>query len=158
MRSQKPPLKEIHGNKETDVYFENQTQPVRVERMKRTEKNVVVVQLLEGIYIAAAPFLDQDFDMQDRVVGLLFAREERTYGSTFGCLLARQKDGDIYERVGAIPHLMAFPRNPNAFSIHRLEVTFLDESGGILDKVRIPVGQQELLFDNVGERETIFLV
>lgn len=159
VRLQQTPLKGALRGKGTDVHFENETYHMLFKHMDLTNENVAVVQFCKGIYLAAVPYVDEVIDTQDRLIGLLFAREDHTWGMSFGCLLARQLGEGIYERVGAIPHLMAYPRHgATFFSIALPQLIFLDKAGSVLDKVRLPARQRELPFDGVGEKRTIFLV
>lgn len=147
------------AQKKTEIHFENEAGTVRVQQEGLPEENMAVVQFWQGIYIAAPTYRDQDVDVRDDVIGLIFAKEDDYWGITFGCLLARQLKEGTYERVGAIPRLMAYPlyrsRHHNS-CLSRL--IFLDEAGSILDKVRVTARQMELPFDGVGERRTIVLV
>lgn len=147
------------AKRKTEIHFENEAGTVRVQRVDLPEENMAVVQFCQGIYIAAPRYLDQDLDVGDDVIGLIFAKEDDYWGINFGCLLARQLEEGTYERVGAVPDLMAYPlyrfRHHNS-CLSRL--TFLDEAGSILDKVRDTARQMELPFDCVGERRTVVLV
>lgn len=165
VRFQKNPLKEAESDQGTNIYVENMSGCLWVERLGPAKKNVAVVNLCKGIYVATAPYLDQDSDQdlekQDDVIGLLFTRKDWPCFTTIGCLLARPLDGGLYERVGAIPHVMVHP-DSGIDHCHRghsgAPLIFLDETGSVLDEIRVPESQKELSFDGVGERKTIVLV
>lgn len=174
---QEAPPGEAQRKEGTDIYFENDAEPdstwvgldglsqgketdhTTFPRMNRPKDNVAVVQMYKSIQVAAASFLDRDLDTQDDMIGLLFSREDNIGSMAFGCLLARPLDEGLYERVGAIPHLMAYPSDGSrTFGFHLPPLTFLDETGRVLDRVKVPAMQRELPFDSVSERKTIILV
>lgn len=159
---QQNPLKESQSDQWTDIYVENESCGLKLERLDSAKKNVAVVRLCQGIYVATAPYLDQDLEKQDDVIGLLFARKDYPSAITIGCVLARPLDEGLYERVGAIPYVMVYPRDLNIVHYYledsEARLIFLDEAGSILDEVRVPERQRELPFDGVGERRTVVLV
>lgn len=155
---QKTPLKETQENQRADNYFENQIDFMRVDQVGLSKENVAVVQFCKGIYIAAPAFLDQALDVRDAVVGLLFAGRKDNGGTSFGCLLARQVGECLYERVGAMPHLITYPRVESGRRVSLFKSSFVDEAGSVLHKVRLTSRQKELPFDGVGGRKRIVLV
>lgn len=159
---QKTPLKEDQSDQGTDICVENKSGCLWVERLDSAEKNVAVVNLCKGIYVAAAAHLDQDSEKKDDMIGLLFKRKDYPGFTTIGCLLARPLNDGLFARVGTIPYLMIYPQDVD-IGYYYLEdsearLIFLDEAGSVLDEIRVPERQKELPFDSVGERRTIILV
>lgn len=163
---QKNPLKEAQSDQGTEIHVENKSGFLWVERLDSAKENVAVVNLCKGIYVAIAPYLDQDSDQdlekQDDVIGLLFTRKDYPGFITIGCLLARPLDGVLYERVGTIPYVMFYPQDDRigyyCLKYSKARLIFLDEAGSVLDEIRLPERQRELPFNEAGERRTIVLV
>lgn len=158
IRFQVVSLTEAQRNQETEIYFENELECIKVKRSGLPNESVPVLPLWSGVYIGATPYLDLDLDIRDSIIGLPFV-EEGNFETAVGCLLARQLDEGVYERVGAIPAVMDDIRCvPDTGKPPILQNVFLDETGRVLDKVMAPKGELGLLFDGVGQRRTIFLV
>lgn len=119
-------------------------------------ESVPVLQFLKGVHIAAKAYLDQDTHLQDGIVGLIFAEEAMDL-IQFGCILARKSSEGGYERMGAIPRLFFYTLAPLVEIIYP-SIAFLDDTGSILDKVRVSRTQERLLFGGDGARRTISLV
>lgn len=152
------PLREAQKNQRAGIYFENQIDCMKVEQVDLSEENVAMVQFSKGLYIASPSFLDQDLDVKDDVVGLLFARRKDNGGTSFSCLLARQLGECLFERVGAMPHLITYPRDGSGHRVSLFKSSFSDEAGNVLPKVRLTSKQKEMPFDGVGRRRTIVMV
>lgn len=168
---QRVPLRKAQRDQRTSVHFENEPDSPKVTEIDRPQGKgaLAVVQFFKGIYIAVSAYLDQGSGIRDGVIGLVFAREGEA-GITdvnkgmpgtmsIGFLLARPLGKGLYERAGAIPDLMAYPREgPGDPLISLPPLIFLDEEGSVLDTVNVPLRQREFPFDGVGERRTIVLV
>lgn len=169
MHLRKTPLKDSQRSQATYFQFENEPGSIKFEHLSSPKENMAVVQLCEGIYIAAPPYLDQDVHMKDSFSGLIFARRssdrslfseegvDTSLTSSFGCLIARKLGEGVYERVGAVPRLLHYSRNASRHYLSLLQLLFLDAAGSVLDQVRIPARQMELPFDGIGQRRTILL-
>lgn len=148
-------LSEDQRGQMTEIEFENTGKVVRVGRPALSNSSLAVLELWEGIYVGAPHHLDQILKQKDCVIGLLFLSVGVTGHaiSQIGCLLARQVEDGSYERVGlvrdALPYLLDGARSP---------LIYLDGTGGILDRVKLPERLREQLFDKVGERRTICLL
>lgn len=159
IRFQAVSLTEDQRNQETLIDFEKEMKYMMVKRRGLPSESVPVVQVWKGIYIAAAGYLDQVVNIQDcvPVVGLMFVKGGFNK-VTAGCLLARQLDEGLYERVGAIPLLLDYHQAPLNGGFADSQSVFLDETGSVLERVTVSAAQKLLSFDGVGERRTIFLV
>lgn len=166
---QEVPLTRDQEEGKTELHFGNGTDVSHIKRLGLPGGTLAVLPIWEGIYIAAETFLDQESDGQDCIVGLLFTslkRYTRTQFTgqftvtTFGCLLARRLDEGLYERVGLVPEIMSHYYSPRvSYDNGWLSgCVFLDETGRILDKVKVPEGGRDSPFKAVGERQTIVLV
>lgn len=161
IKLEKNPLTEAECDRGAYSHVRNMGGHLLVKCLDSTTKNVAVVNLCEGVFVATAPYLDQDLDQdlekQDDVIGLLFARKDDPESMTISCLLARPLYGGLYERVGVVPYLMVYPHT--GYRKHsRARLSFLDKEGDILDGIRLTGRQWELPFDGIGERRTIVLV
>lgn len=159
IRFQENPLKEAQKFHGIEMYDGSKFSCLKVERLDLATENVAVVQFCNGTYIAAAPFLDEDLDKQDDLIGLVFTRKDTADFMTVGCLLARPLDDGLYERVGAIPVMMVYPQYGHYYLYDLVaRFIFMDESGSVLNEVTISERQKELPFEHVGERKTVVLV
>lgn len=147
------PLTEAQMSQETEIHFGNERGCIKVRRTGLPNGVVPVLQLWEGIYFAACAYLDQDLDVQDCVIGLIFA-DDRHFEMAAGCLLARKLEEGLFERVGAIPFLWQVRMHKLAFQ----RGVFLDGTDSVLDKVTVSAKPKRLPLHGVGERRTFFLV
>lgn len=107
-----------------------------------------VVQVWEGIYVTMSPSMDQDVNPQDCVLGLLFAKHH-LFPAEYGCLLVRQMEEGLCERIGLItwtePWWMFEP------------AIFLDAMDNILDEVTVSAKAFSGAFTDFAERRTVCL-
>jgi hypothetical protein len=149
--------------RETELHFENGTDVIKIKRTALLKESAAVLQIWEGVYAAAEAYLDQDLSMHDCIIGLVFAGLDggikKNRRMTFGCLIARQLDEGLYERVGAVPCVLDYSGEDDLSRKHNPSGgVFLDETGAILDKVRVSERGRDWPFESVGERRTIVLV
>lgn len=139
----------------TEIEFEDTGEVVTIDRPALGNNSLAVLEVWKGIYVGAVYYLDQNLKQGERVMGLLFL-SVALYEHTFphiGCLLARHLEEGFYERVGLmrniLPYLVGETRSP---------MIFLDETGSVLDRIKVPKNMTEKLFNEVGERKTICLL
>jgi hypothetical protein len=151
-----------HGH--TDINPENGAFVRWLQWRGHPKEGAAVLRIWERIYIAIRCYLDRGLDNGDYIIGLIYKKNNSfgksgswIYGSeaTFGCLLAKQLETGLYERVGVIPSIWIrryLRRDPFPGQ------AFLDENWSILDEVRVSERERDRPFEGVGERRTIVLV
>lgn len=148
-------LTEAQIGQRTEIEIEN-TMGVMVmfDRPALHNKSLAVLEVWEGIYVGSPYKLDQDLGQKNCVIGLLFLSVDVLDHNIIriGCLMARLVENGLYERIGLVRDILPF------LTDRRARMIFLDEMGGVIDKVKVPQGRMEHVFDEVGERKTICLL
>lgn len=136
----------------TKVRFEGADIHTSGDEVLRSNGEHVLLQICEGLYIGVKPYLDQRLEKKTRLKGILLAPAGRTYRYSricrLACLLVRQVDDCLYERVGWIPEHIIY----NLYS----PKVFLDEMGNVMDHVTVPA--EEDWFTISAARKKICLV
>lgn len=126
-----------------------------------------VLQVWNGIYVRRDREdlrLDQQVEQQDCILGLVYARRHEQFDWTYySCLLVRQVSEGLYERVGVLVlddmDLVTHRSLPKGSPYHvKSQMVFLDETGGVLEKVTVSDRQRRYLFTDTAEERTICLV
>lgn len=97
----------------------------------------MVMRVCDGVFVGLVPYLDQQVDQQDRLLGLLLHRG--LFG--FYLLVAKQVGDGLYERAGLIMF--------GSGTVHMVDgepILFLDEDGCVLDEVSVNL--EHFLYDN----------
>lgn len=142
----------------TKIEFEDAEEAASVvSRPAPGNMSLAILEVWKGIYVGVPYELDQDLKQKDIVRGLLFlSKAHYDYRGTspgkIGCFVTRSMGKGLYERVGLIHYVFPYPRDPA-----RVPMVFLDETGSVLDKVKVPKRMKEQLFEEVSERKTICL-
>lgn len=126
-----------------------------------------VLQVWQGVYVGidqADLRLDQKVEQQDDILGLVLSKRDKYFGWTeYYCLMVRQVDEGLYERVGMLImsglDLETYRPKSRGFKYRRKDkMVHLDGTGRVLDKFTISDTQRRFPFNETAEKRTICLV